>query len=155
MDIEQTIRDYLPSIIHLSLATSVNDQPWTTEVHFAYDDDLNLYFRSLSSRRHSQEIDRNPHVSGSIIRQHQIDEYPFGVYFEGKAEQMADENDRMQAFTAISKRFGLGREILDEAMQPSGHQFYRITVSKYYVFGKLDGDKGQKYELDWSTDHLS
>jgi len=37
MNIEQKIREYLPQVIHLSLATSSENKPWVGEVHFAYD----------------------------------------------------------------------------------------------------------------------
>lgn len=78
----------------MSLATSNNNKPWVCEVHYAYDDQLNLYFRSKPSRRHSQEIATNPHVAGSIVIQHKLGEKPRGVYFEGIAELLTgvDEN---------------------------------------------------------------
>ena len=66
MDIEKLIREYLPQIIHLSLGTSANNKPWVCEVHFAYDESLNLYYRSLTLRRHSQEIAENPNF-GNIV----------------------------------------------------------------------------------------
>ena len=47
--IEQTIREYIDQIVHMSLATSANNQPWVCEVHFAVDDELNIYFRSIKS----------------------------------------------------------------------------------------------------------
>ena len=72
MNIEKIIREYIPEIIHMSLATSSHNTPWVCEVHYAFDDDLNLYFRSLSSRRHSQEIANNPKVAGNIIKQYKL-----------------------------------------------------------------------------------
>ncbi len=49
MDVEKVIREYLPKVIHMSLATCVDNRPWVCEVHFVYDDDLNLYWRSTRS----------------------------------------------------------------------------------------------------------
>jgi nitroimidazol reductase NimA-like FMN-containing flavoprotein (pyridoxamine 5'-phosphate oxidase superfamily) len=74
-DVEQIIRDYLPNVIHLSLATCVDNKPRVCEVHYVYDD-LNLYFRSKLSRRHSQEIFHNPYVAGNIVEQHTREEKP-------------------------------------------------------------------------------
>jgi nitroimidazol reductase NimA-like FMN-containing flavoprotein (pyridoxamine 5'-phosphate oxidase superfamily) len=51
MDVGKAIREYLPNIVHMSLGTCVDNQPWVCEVHFVYDDDLNLYWRSQPSRR--------------------------------------------------------------------------------------------------------
>jgi uncharacterized protein YhbP (UPF0306 family) len=147
---EQTIRDYLPQIIHLSLATVKNNKPWVCEIHFAYDDDLNLYFRSLSSRRHSQEIAENPNVAGDIVKQHQLDEYPLGVYFEGTAKLLEAGDEQNKAFEAIKARLEAGDEILEEAKRPDGHQFYKVTVDTFYVFGKFGDEGGKKYELKWN-----
>ncbi len=79
LDVEKVIREYIADLYHLSLATSSNDSPWVCEVHFAYDDDLNLFFRSLASRRHSQEIKDNSHVAGNIVRQHSLADTAVGV----------------------------------------------------------------------------
>ncbi|HSX02742.1 MAG TPA: pyridoxamine 5'-phosphate oxidase family protein [Candidatus Saccharimonadia bacterium] len=149
MNIEQAIRDYLPPIVHMSLGTSKDNKPWVCEVHFAYDEDLNLYFRSLSSRRHSQEIAVNPYVSGNIVKQHSLEEYPRGVYFEGVAVRLEFGSERQKAFICIKERLHTNDNILEEANDPSGHQFYKITVETWYVFGKFDED-GKKYELAWN-----
>ncbi|HKU18815.1 MAG TPA: hypothetical protein VJP80_06105 [Candidatus Saccharimonadales bacterium] len=150
MDIEKIIRGYVPNVVHMSLGTCVNNRPWVCEVHFAYDDELNLYFRSLVSRRHSQEIAENPLVAGNIVRQHQLGEYPLGVYFEGVAKKLDTSTERQKAFSAINGRLHTGDDILKEAEDPKGHQFYKITVNNWYVFGKLDDTGGKKYTLEWS-----
>jgi len=151
MDIEKVIRENIAKTYHLSLGTSQNNQPWVSEVHFAYDDDLNLYFRSLTSRRHSQEIAANPNVAGNIVRQHTLDEIPLGIYFEGTAEKLNMGPEQQKAFECIKDRLQASDNILEEAQRPDGHQFYKITVNKFYIFGKLEESKGgQKYELQWS-----
>jgi uncharacterized protein YhbP (UPF0306 family) len=147
--IEQVIRDYLPQIIHMSLGTSQDNRPWVCEVHFVYDDHLNLYFRSLTSRRHSQDIAANPHVAGNIVKQHAVGEYPLGLYFEGTAVQMTNEDEQREVEPLFKDRLGVTADILADATNPDGHQFYKITVENWYVFGKFDGDKGQKLKLAW------
>jgi uncharacterized protein YhbP (UPF0306 family) len=149
-DVEKVIREYLPDVIHMSLATVKDDKPWVCEVHFAYDDDLNLYFRSKTSRRHSQEIADNASVAGNIVRQHQPGEYPLGVYFEGTAKLLQAGTEQDKAFKSLDDRFKTGPRILEEAKDPEGHQFYKITVSSWYVFGKLDDEGGKKYQLKWN-----
>ncbi len=150
MDVETTIREHILKIIHLSLATVANDKPWVSEVHFAYDDNLNLYFRSLRSRRHSQEIELNPVVAGNIVRQFGLKEAPVGVYFEGTAKLLEPGEERDVAFNCIKERLGAGDEIIEEAKLPDGHQFYKISVDTYYLFGRFDGDVSRKYELKWN-----
>src|SRR5438105_3492644 len=104
VDIERVIREYLPQMVHLSLGTSKDNKPWVCEVHFAYDEHLNLYFRSLKSRRHSQEIALNPNVAGNIVKQHAVGEYPRGVYFEGTAELLGPGEAQNKAAACIQER---------------------------------------------------
>ena len=151
MDIEQIIRDYIPGVIHLSLGTCANGRPWVCEVHFAYDEQLNLYFRSLATRRHCQEIAANPHVAGNIVRQHKLGEYPLGVYFEGVAQQVPAGSAQDEAAACLAARLKANAaEMLAEAAKPGGHQFYKIAVRDWYVFGKLDDEGGKKHHLTWN-----
>lgn len=148
MDVEQLIRENIDKTFHMSLGTSRDNKPWVCEVHFAYDEDLNLYFRSLTSRRHSQEIADNPNVAGNIVRQHNLDEVPRGVYFVGTAKLLGPGDEQNKAFKCINTRLKAGDDILAQAKDPAGHQFYKITVDTWYVFGVFDG-KSQKLELKW------
>ncbi|HSX23712.1 MAG TPA: pyridoxamine 5'-phosphate oxidase family protein, partial [Candidatus Saccharimonadales bacterium] len=134
IDVEQTIREYLPGVIHMSLATSAGNKPWVCEVHYAFDVELNLYFRSKPSRRHSQEIAQNPNVAGNIVEAHGLTDKPRAVYFEGRAEPLEEVNKNHIAYKLIHERLGLGPEVLEDAKQDDGHKFYKITVSNYYLF---------------------
>lgn len=149
MNLEQIIRDYISGVLHLSLATSSENRPWVCEVHFAYDEDLNLYFRSLPSRRHSQELTANPRVAGNIVKQHTLTDAPLGVYFEGSAKQLPAGEERQKAYECIKERLQASVEVLEEARDPSGHQFYKIIVDTFYVFGRLGEEPTQKYALPW------
>jgi uncharacterized protein YhbP (UPF0306 family) len=149
-DVEKVVREYIDKSIHMSLATARDDKPWVSEVHFVYDNDLNLYFRSLASRRHSQDIAGNPNVAGNIVKQHTAGEYPHAIYFEGSAEMIVDDGQRQKVFPLFKERLGIDESILEEARQADGHQFYKVTVENWYAFGKFSGDKGQKYELKWN-----
>ena len=149
MNIEETIRQYLPQVIHLSLATSANNKPWISEVHYVFDTDLNLYFRSKPDRRHSLEIASNPEVAGNIVAQHQLGEQVRGVYFEGRAEILKDVDETHPAYTLYCERFGTGREILEESQTDTGHGFYKISVKNFYLFDSRESNPSQKYLLAW------
>lgn len=152
INLEQEIRNYLPNTIHMSLGTSRDNMPWVCEVHFAWDDDLNLYFRSLAQRRHCQEIVDNPNVAGNIVKQLPLEGgTPKGVYFEGTAEHLMDVGANHPAYNAINNRFKLGQKILDDAANLDGNQFYKITVKHWYVFGNLEEGGLKKYHLPWKA----
>jgi uncharacterized protein YhbP (UPF0306 family) len=149
MNIEQAIRNYIPDVIHMSLATTSGNKPWVCELHFAFDDGLNLYFRSRASRRHSKEITLNAFVSGNIVKQYGPDDEPVGVYFEGAAKLLPAGDEQNDAFNALCARFGADDKILEEAKDPEGHQFYKISVDTYYLFGTLDERGPKKHEIKW------
>lgn len=150
-NIEKVIREYLPEVIHLSLATMRGNKPWICEVHFVFDNDLNLYFRSTPTRRHSKEIADNHNVAGNIIKQHLVGQKPRGVYFEGTAELLTDVDENHVAYKLYCERFDTDEEILAEAKTETGHKFYKICVSKFYVFDSLESSPSQKYELEWKN----
>ena len=150
LDIEKVVREYIDKSLHMSLATVSDGKPWVCEVHFVYDNDLNLYWRSLASRRHSQEIAKNPNVAGNIVRQHLLEESPHAIYFEGMAELVLG-NDEQQAISPLfHKRLDADESILQDAKKDDGHKFYKITVANWYAFGKFGLDKGQKHKLIWN-----
>lgn len=150
IDIEKVVREYIDKSIHMSLATSADNKPWVCEVHFAYDKELNIYWRSKTDRRHSQEIEANPYVAGNIVKQHDVGEYPHAIYFEGTAELVTDETIHSElAKLFIDRKIG-DESIIEDAKKDDGHKFYKVTVANWYAFGKFGGDKGQKYSLKWN-----
>lgn len=134
----------------MSLGTVSGDKPWVCEVHFVYDDDLNIYFRSEASRRHSLEIMDNPNVAGNIVKQHGFGEYPHAIYFEGTAAMIIESAERHRVFPLFKQKMALDESILEDADKDDGHKFYKITVENWYAFGKFGGDKGRKYKLAWN-----
>jgi uncharacterized protein YhbP (UPF0306 family) len=148
-EVEQIIREYLKDVFHMSLGTSIDNKPWVCEVHFVYDSDLNVYFRSKKSRRHSQEIAANSNVAGNIVEQHSPDEKPRGVYFEGAAAVVENFNENHAAYKAFQDRMNFGPEIIEDSKNNDGHKIYKITVSDYYLFDARESRPSQKYHLEW------
>jgi uncharacterized protein YhbP (UPF0306 family) len=150
MDVEKAVREYIEKTIHMSLGTAKDNKPWVSEVHFAYDDKLNLYFRSLKSRRHSQEIAENPNVAGNIVDKYGLGDSVVGVYFEGTAKLLESGEEQNTASQSIKNRLKTEDSILDEAKNDDGHQFYKVIVANWYVFGRFGAPSGQKYKLEWN-----
>jgi uncharacterized protein YhbP (UPF0306 family) len=150
LDIEKIVREYIDKTLHMSLGTSVKNKPWVCEVHFVYDNNLNLYWRSLTSRRHSQELTINPNVAGNIVSQHSLEEYPHALYFEGIAELVDNIDEQKKLFELFQARLGADESIITEAQLENGHKIYKVTVQNWYAFGKFGGEKGLKFELHWN-----
>jgi uncharacterized protein YhbP (UPF0306 family) len=150
VQVEKIIRSYIPQVVHMSLATSADGKPWVCEVHFCYDDNLNLYFRSLPSTRHCQEIIANPHVAGNIVTQHFLNQAPRGVYFEGTAEVLESVTADDTAIKACSARFGLDpADIVAGATGKGPLRFYKITPAAFYLFDTYASKPARKYHLPW------
>lgn len=149
-EVETIIREYLPNIIHLSLGTMSDKGPWVCEVHFSYDDDLNLYFRSVPGTRHCQEISADPRVAGTIVQQHEQGQKPRGVYFEGTAQRLDEGEEFQKAFECVSNRFGNGDQVLADARFEAGPHFYKITVNQFSVFNVRETGLKGKSTMDWN-----
>lgn len=149
MNVEQIIRDNIDASVHMSLATVRDNKPWVCEVHFAYDDELNLYWRSLKTRRHSLEIADNPNVAGNIVDKFAVGESPVGIYFEGTAELLEAGEEQNKAAELLQRRVNAAADAVEEATSEDGHQFYKIAVQNWYAFGRFGEAHGQKYTLTW------
>ncbi|HEY1085548.1 MAG TPA: pyridoxamine 5'-phosphate oxidase family protein [Candidatus Saccharimonadales bacterium] len=151
-ELEKIIREYIDKTVHMSLATVSADRPWVCEVHFTYDDDLNLYFRSTPARRHSQEIEDNPHVAGNIVDTFPLDDPrpAVGIYFEGTAEQVEDESLYDEIYELFERRLDVNESIIDDAKRADGHKFYKISVQNWYAFGRFGDSGAKKHELAWN-----
>lgn len=146
-EIEIIIRDYINQIIHLSLATVKNDRPWVCEVHFSYDQELNLYFVSSRNTRHAQELVANPYVAGNVVTQHFKDQKVRCVDFEGIAT-MLDGDEAQVAYNAYIDRYGPSEGLLNEIQKDGDTCFFKIRVENFYLFDSY-GEKRGKHHLPW------
>lgn len=84
-DLKQLIYDYLSTQKMMALATC-GERPWSANLYFVHDNDLNLYFLSKRGREHSQAVAKNPEVSVAIADSHQpIWEPQKGIQASGTA----------------------------------------------------------------------
>jgi uncharacterized protein YhbP (UPF0306 family) len=144
-EIQQAIKDYLLDIIHMSAASVGEDgKPWAWEVHFAYDDDMNLYWASVMGARHSQEIVKNANIAGTIVVQHQAEDAPRGVSFEGTAKMVEDVNEESPEFKVYAGRYPKRGEFILEGYDkddsdPKALRLFKINVSDWYMAAIVEG----------------
>lgn len=67
----------------MSLATHDDGGIWVADLIYIFDDELNLYWMSAPSVRHSQALMKNPHVAGSITISTKSKEPNLGIQFSG------------------------------------------------------------------------
>lgn len=144
-ELQQAIKEYLPSIIHMSAASVGEDgKPWAWEVHYAFDDDLNLYWVSVMGARHSQELVKNTNIAGTIVVQHGPADAPRGVSFEGVVEIIDNVTEDHPAFKAYATRFlERAASILEgyaqEVSNPVARRIFKVNVTDYYLVAFVDG----------------
>jgi len=147
--IEHTIRDYIPQVIHMSMATVHDNKPWVYEVHYVNDDELNLYFVSALSTRHVQELLENPHVAGNIVTQHFLNQLVRCVEFEGTVEMIQEIEQDHPAMKLYKERFETSGSLLAQIKKDGHIALFKITPSDWYLFDSYDGNR-TKYHLPWA-----
>jgi uncharacterized protein YhbP (UPF0306 family) len=149
MNLRRLIEDYLQNAILLQVATCENNQPWACTVHFAFDSDLNLYWMSLPTRRHSLEIQHNNKVAGVVVQPHKISDKARGIQLEGVAEMITDQEELKKVFPHYGKRFNRMDSLPRLLEGTNEHKLYRIKPTLYVLFDDVNfpSDPRQEYRL--------
>jgi uncharacterized protein YhbP (UPF0306 family) len=89
----------------LTIATTVNDEPWCANCFYVYLEDENaLVFTTDVVTRHGQDFLKNPLVAGSVVLETLIIGRIRGIQFQGNVSEVTGESER-KAKTAYLKRF--------------------------------------------------
>lgn len=136
MDLRQLIKEYLQKPRVMQLATCVDNQPWACNVHFYVDENFNFYWVSMTDRRHSLELEKNPKAAITVkIHEDTPEEnYVIGISAEGEAAQIGMEEIKKigeKYINRLSKKPKLLEDILAES---GGFTFYKFIPSKLVLF---------------------
>jgi uncharacterized protein YhbP (UPF0306 family) len=134
-NLRQLIVDYMTEQKLMQLATIGEFGPWICSVWQAFDDDLNIYFFSATTRQHSQEIEKDGRVAGALAKPHTVSDTPRAVQFSGKATRLTDEAEIAKARSVYEGRI-FNAETIDKLManEERPHVFYKITPNKFVLF---------------------
>lgn len=137
--LEALIKDYLEKQKLMQLATVSDGKPWACSVWQASDDDLNIYFFSAITRRHSIEIEDNSNIAGALALPHTPEDKPRGLQFEGTVTQLTDESDISSARKLYQGRIFDGPTIDGFMSHPDRpHVFYKITPKLFVLFDTVN-----------------
>lgn len=139
-EIPSLIKKYLSEAKMMELATSADNQPWVCNVWFVADDQLNIYWFSSTTRRHSQEISKNSNVAAAIVTQHNpAGETGVGVQIQGTAEQLSSEGDIAKARLVYEGRIFDAKtidDLIDNKEKP--HKFYKLKPTLFVLFDPIN-----------------
>ena len=148
MGLRKIIEDYLKEVRLMSLATSLDNQPWVCSVWFAADADLNIYYFSATARRHSEEIVKNNKVAGAIVLPQSPKDPPRGLYFQGTAELLHNQDDIDEAISVYADRI-FPKKKIKEFMnnKEKQHKFYRIKPTSFVLFDAVNFPNNPRQEF--------
>lgn len=147
-DLKLLIKEYLRQAKLMQLATSIDNQPWVCSVWFGFDDELNLYWFSSTTRRHSKEVIINQKVAGAIVLPQTPTDAPRGIQFEGIAELLTKQEDIDKAVSVYVDRIFSKYTItnfMNSTERP--HRFYKIKPSMYVLFDVVNFPENSRREL--------
>jgi uncharacterized protein YhbP (UPF0306 family) len=124
MNAQELVQTYLADSEIMQLATVADGQPWICTVHFAADQDMNLYWMSLRNRRHSQEVAAYANAAVTVVKS---EEDRQAIQMAGKAFELVGEEAKV-ADQVYAARFGSKPERLEEALHGG------FEDRAYYVF---------------------
>ncbi len=130
-DIYEVICDTLRDGVVMTLATSTNNQPWTCNLLYSFDEELNMYWLSKENARHSTDLTHNPKVSANVCV---VESSGHGrvLQMEGMAYLTDNNAMRMMIEEKYHERHKdfkhkTSQELIDEAKY---FKLYRFTPAK-------------------------
>ncbi|HUD07119.1 MAG TPA: pyridoxamine 5'-phosphate oxidase family protein [Candidatus Saccharimonadales bacterium] len=139
MKIDELINNYVKNQYMMQLATSSNGQPWCCTVYYVADNELNLYWLSLPTRRHSREIDDNNRVAVAIPVKFVLGEKVVGVQAEGSAEHVPSSEKSRDIAKLYAKKFNRGDQWVDDYCSgKTDHKLYKFTPEKFVIFDDIN-----------------
>jgi len=134
---QELIEKYLSEARIMQLATVRDDQPWICSLHFAADDESNIYWITKPTARHSQEIADNPNVAIAIA--FKTDRPLIGVQTEGTAEIVEDPDLLKSAMERYIERQGTDRAFADQIIAGTNeHKLYKFTPKLFSLFDQVN-----------------
>ena len=149
-DRNKLLKGYLKEAKLMQVATVSNGKPWVCSVWYAHDGDLNLYFISRKSRRHSIEIKKNPNIAGAIVKPHTIGsgQKVCGLQFEGTA-RACNWNELKTARELYLKKYSKANVPPLPALRLASviATFYKIKPRSFVLFDEINFPNDPRQEI--------
>lgn len=139
--VQKLIRDYVPQGAMMQVASVAGDQPWICTVYYVSDEECNLYWLSLPSRRHSRELASQPKAAAAIPIKY--DGNPVvGLQVEGEAEEVTDAPLIARIMKCYVKKYSTGKDFYDNFVAGKNqHRLYRLRPRLIVLFDEVDFDR--------------
>lgn len=89
----------------MTIATSdSNGNPWISNIYFAFDSQMNIYWYSPKKSRHSNYIKDNPNIAISIFNSTAVGEEVKAVYIKAKAQEVTNKNEILKSLIPYGEK---------------------------------------------------
>lgn len=147
MDLRKLIQEYLKGNQVMQIASVVDNNPWIATVYFVADSNLNLYWISRESRRHSQELSKNSHAAVTIVKQHTYGEKVRGLQAEGNVKRLKNE-EAEQGFFIYKSIFWVVEARANAIAGDHDSAFcYKFTPDRYVLLDEVNFPESPSQEL--------
>lgn len=142
MGFKLQLKKHLKEVKTMQLATVDAKKPWISTVYFVADNDLNIYWLSFPSRRHSQEILKNPNVAIAIPVK--LDRPVIGIQAEGKAAVFEETSEVKRISKLYIEKYDDGKDFFKNfVVGENKHSMYKLKPEKFVLFDEVNyKDKG-------------
>jgi uncharacterized protein YhbP (UPF0306 family) len=148
MDPQAVIKRYLEQQHMMQLATLGGSNPWICSVYYVIDEDYNLYWASLPSRRHSLEIAGQANVAAAVPVAFTKGQPVAGLQIEGSAEMVEDPMAIKPIAERYAAKFGRDDEwIRNFTARKTEHRLYKLTPTSYVLFDEINFPKTARQEF--------
>lgn len=135
-NITANINNYLTRGKVLQVATSRDGRPWVVNVFFVVDEELNFFWLSLPSRRHSQDIAANPRAAATLAVKQDLP--VIGVYAEGAVEVAKDQTEVKKIAEAYSQKYNAAKGFYERFVSGTNqHWVYKLRPDTIKLFDEL------------------
>jgi hypothetical protein len=139
--VEERIRRFFRKHHVLTIATSVNNEPWCANCFYVYlEEENSLVFTTDNSTRHGQEFLKNPLVAGSVVLETIITGKIRGIQFQGTVS-LPEDNMTRKAQNAYIKRFPAAI-LMDYTLWIVELTYIKMTDNRLGFGTKLVWEKG-------------
>jgi uncharacterized protein YhbP (UPF0306 family) len=154
---ELVTRQIIDENTYMTLATSVDDNPWACALFMGVDEQYHLYFVSNIQTTHVQNVLKNKHVSVVVFDSHAISGEANGVQLTGSCRRLVGEEVQRGIDAIYTKRYPDPAERAQRNLtveefsrpdtDPTARHIYEITPEHVYVLDKQSGEDAQ-VEID-------
>lgn len=136
MNVGDLVKKYLSQGSLMQIATLNGDQPWICTVYYVPDEDLNLYWLSLPTRRHSQDIVGHNKVAAAIAIKH--DKPVIGIQAEGTAAEVKDPETIAQVMKLYVDKYNTGKDFYNNFVSGKNqHRLYKLQPTSFVLFDEV------------------